>query len=179
MRIGFCVAQLLLNQLKHLAGALRIHMHLEGNSFPHSFPQLEQKSERNKTFNACQTCAACAVSFGWDGSRSLPCQSAWPVRSHLHSAPSRKSPDVWNRKNWQRVNQMISLVTYAFIFKRKIQVRVSDLSRVAFSWPLSLSMTGWIPNIKNSYLRWRRNSRLSCAYKAKQDLKNLYCFWQI
>lgn len=28
MRVGICVAQLLLNQLKHLAGALRVHMRL-------------------------------------------------------------------------------------------------------------------------------------------------------
>lgn len=52
MRIGFCVAQLLLNQLKHLAGAFRIHMCLKGNS--HSFPQLEQKIEWIQTFNACR-----------------------------------------------------------------------------------------------------------------------------
>lgn len=37
----------------------------------------------------------------------------------------------------------------------------SHLSRVAFSCSRSLSMTGWMPNIRNSYLRWRRNSRLS------------------
>lgn len=35
-------------------------------------------------------------------------------------------------------------------------------SRVEFSCSLSLSMTGWIPSMRNSYLRWSLKSRLSC-----------------
>lgn len=35
-------------------------------------------------------------------------------------------------------------------------------SRVEFSCCLSLSMTGWMPSMRNSYLRWSLKSRLSC-----------------
>lgn len=35
-------------------------------------------------------------------------------------------------------------------------------SRVEFSCSLSLSMTGWIPSMRNSYLRCSLKSRLSC-----------------
>lgn len=38
----------------------------------------------------------------------------------------------------------------------------SYLSNVEFSWERSLSITGCIPSIRNSYRRWIRNSKLVC-----------------
>ena len=42
---------------------------------------------------------------------------------------------------------------------------VAYLSTVAFSRLRSLSITGWIPSIKNSYRRWILNSKLSFEKK--------------
>lgn len=43
----------------------------------------------------------------------------------------------------------------------------SYLSKMAFSCCRSLSITGCIPSIRNSYRRWRRNSRLSLSREDK------------
>lgn len=112
MRIGFCVAQLLLNQLKHLAGALRIHMRLQGN--PHSFPQLEQKSERNKTFNACRHVQPVQSVLGElaHGAYHVKALGQFAVIFIPHHLEKVQMSET---NNWQRVNRMISLVTYAFI----------------------------------------------------------------
>lgn len=52
----------------------------------------------------------------------------------------------------------------------------SYLSRMAFSCCRSLSITGWIPSIRNSYRRWRRNSRLSWGSPKQDRLIGLWLF---
>lgn len=44
----------------------------------------------------------------------------------------------------------------------------SHLSNVEFSWERSLSITGWIPNMRNSYRRWIRNSKLVYMWKKRR-----------
>ncbi len=57
---------------------------------------------------------------------------------------------------------------------------VPYLSSVELSCALSFSMTGWIPNIKNSYLRWRRNSRLSFERnKGNHDVNSVYISYNV
>lgn len=55
------MAKLLLNQLKHLASALRIHVCLQGN--PHLLPQLEQNFKENERESKLEMLVQ-PVSFG-------------------------------------------------------------------------------------------------------------------
>lgn len=56
--------------------------------------------------------------------------------------------------------------------KITIRLRVTThRSRVEFSCSLSLSMTGWIPSMRNSYLRCSLKSRLSCQGQLGQHSK--------
>lgn len=82
----------------------------------------------------------------------------------------------WDQTNplflWFHVVQLLInkageyLQSYSYFFTFFPPVP-SHLSNVEFSWERSLSITGWIPNMRNSYRRWIRNSKLVYMWKKK------------
>lgn len=100
--------------------------------------QLNPTLERSKTMPEFPSPSLVTASFLKRGESRLTC------------FPQRPSPETrkQGRKARAKPTSGLGVTTHR--------------SRVEFSCSLSLSMTGWIPSMRNSYLRCSLKSKLSC-----------------
>lgn len=147
MRICVGVVHLLSDEVKYLGSTFCVYVHLN---------QTDKRRDL-RTLISWGDISASSVNISKE--EGLQCQIALTRSAHLHSSAFQSSPNAC------KCNMLGSVTDQRRIYLLKIQPRTTaktHRSNVAFSWDRSLSITGWMPSIRNSYRRWTRNSRLVC-----------------
>lgn len=171
VRVCISVVHLLADEIKNLRGTFGIYMNLEEKRKDNSHSHLLKNIWHSLTMWEQHLFSAYWFKTFWQSQLII-------VPQHLKviKMPERVTGNIthqvsinvsvkysntshlifWSRSRWNNSK------LYRFVLDgcSPFPSPLSYLSKVEFSWERSLSITGWIPNMRNSYRRWIRNSRL-------------------